>query len=94
MAVPTWKKNLDALVEETMSCVASVKVPPKQIDPVAVDLTVSGDDARDRIVQTDAPVFAAVEAVLAQEPPLPDLLAGETKPSPAKLRSKWASTSG
>ena len=86
--VPTWKKELDALVRETMAFAASVNaklVQPKQVDPAVADITVSGGAAEDEIVHADPPVLATVEAVLGQEPILPGPLPEQTKASLAKL---------
>src|ERR1700712_2532261 len=87
--VPTWKKELDALVRETMAFAASVNVKklvkPKQVDPAIADITVSGGAAEDEIVHAAPPVLAAVEAVLGQEPILPGPLPEQTKASLAKL---------
>ena len=58
--VPTWKKDLDALVTETMAFAASVNekklVQPKQVDPLVADRTASEGDAKDEGIQSDAPV--------------------------------------
>jgi hypothetical protein len=87
--VPTWKTELDALVRETMAFAASVAgkklVQPKQVDPAAADITVSGGAAEDEIVHADPAVLATVEAVLGQEPMVPGPLREETKASFAKL---------
>jgi hypothetical protein len=87
--VPTWKRELDALVEETMAFAASVTekklVQPKQVDPAVADMTASGGDAKDEMVQADPPVLATVEAVLAQQPILPGPPPEETNAWPAKL---------
>ena len=86
--VPTWKKELDALVRETMAFAASVSVKklvqPKQVDPAVADITVSAGAAEDEIVHADPPVLATVEAVLGQEPILPGPLPEQTKASLAK----------
>jgi hypothetical protein len=86
--VPTWKRELDALVEETMAFAASVTekkpVQPKQVDPLVADTTASEGDAKDEVVQADLPVLATVEAVLAQEPTVPSPLP-EPKTWPARL---------
>src|ERR1700677_3514841 len=87
--VPTWKKELDALVKETMAFAASVGekklVQPAQVDPLVADTTASGCDAKDEIFQAAPPVLATVESVLGHEPILPGLLPEETKVSLAKL---------
>ena len=87
--VPAWKKDLDALVTETMAFAASVNekklVQPKQVEPPVADTTASADDAKDEIIEADAPVLATVEAVLAQEPTAPRPLPDETNAWPAKL---------
>jgi len=87
--VPTWKKELDALVKETMAFAASVGekklVQPAQVDPIVANTTASGYDAKDEIVQAAPPVLATVESVLRHEPTLPGLLPEETKVSLAKL---------
>jgi hypothetical protein len=86
--VPPWKKELDALVTETMAFAASVNekklVQPKPVDPLVADATASGSDAKDEIVQADLPVLATVEAVLAEEPTAPSPLP-EPKTWPARL---------
>ena len=89
--VPTWKKDLDALVTETMAFAASVNekklVQPKQVDPLVADRTASEGDAKDEVIQSDAPVLATVEAVLAEQPaalsPLP------VAPSPLSEPTTW-----
>jgi hypothetical protein len=87
--VPTWKKELDALVKETMAFAASVGekklVQPAQVDPIVADTAASGYDAKDEIVQAAPPVLATVESVLRHEPTLAGLLPEETKVSLAKL---------
>jgi hypothetical protein len=87
--VPTWRKEFDALVEETMAFAASVNekklVQPKQVDPAVADMAASEGDAKDGVVQADPPVLATVEAVLVQEPITPAPLPEETKASLAKL---------
>jgi hypothetical protein len=86
---PTWKKELDALVEETMAFAASVGekklVQPKQVDPIVADTTAPGGDAKDEIVQAAPPVLATVESAFGHEPILPGLLPEETRVSLAKL---------
>jgi hypothetical protein len=89
--VPTWKKDLDALVTETMAFAASVTekklVQPKQDDPPVADTTASEGDAKDEVVEADVPVLATLEAVLAEEPtvrsPLPEA------PSPLPEPKTW-----
>ena len=87
--VPTWKRELDALVTETMIFAAGVNekklVQPKGVEPPVADTTASADDAKDEIIQADVPVLATVEAVLAQEPTAPRPLPDETNAWPAKL---------
>jgi hypothetical protein len=88
--VPTWKKDLDALVTETIAFAASVnekkRAQPKQVvDLLAADTTVFGSDAKDEVVQADLPVLATVEAILAQEPIAPDPIPEETNEWPARL---------
>jgi hypothetical protein len=60
--VPTWKRELDALVTETMIFAAGVNekklVQPKAVDPLVADAMASGSDAKDEIVQPDLPVLA------------------------------------
>ena len=89
--VPTWKRELDALVTETMIFAAGVNekklVQPKQVDPLVADRTASEGDAKDEVIQSDAPVLATVEAVLAEQPaalsPLP------VAPSPLSEPTTW-----
>jgi hypothetical protein len=83
--VPTWKKDLDALVTETMVFAASVNekklVQPNPIDPlVAHAAAPEGDDNEN--VQADVPVLATVEAVLAEEPTVPSPLPEAPSPLP------------
>jgi hypothetical protein len=89
--VPPWKKELDALVTETMAFAASVNekklVQPKPVDPLVADATASGSDAKDEIVQADLPVLATVEAVLAEEPTAPSPL--PEAPSPLPEPKTW-----
>ena len=70
--VPTWKKDLDALVTETMAFAASVNEKtlgkPKQVDPGVADTTTAS--AENGVAKADSPALATVEAVLAQEPTL------------------------
>ena len=76
--VPTWKKEFDALVEETMAFAASVNekklVQPKLVDHLVADAAASEGDANNEIVQNDVPVLATLEAVLAEEPTVPSPL--------------------
>jgi hypothetical protein len=89
--VPTWKKDLDALVTETMAFAASVTekkpVQRKQVDPLVVDTTASESDAKNEVIEADVPVLATLEAVLAEEPtvrsPLPEA------PSPLPEPKTW-----
>ncbi len=89
--VPTWKRELDALVQETMAFAASVNekklVQPKPVDPLVPDATASGSDAKDEIVQPDLPVLATVEAVLAEESTAPTPL--PEAPSPLPEPKTW-----
>ena len=84
--VPTWKRELDALVEETMAFAASVNerklVQPKPVDPLVADAAASEGDANNEIVQTDVPVLATLEAVLAEEPTVPSPLPDAPSPLP------------
>ena len=76
--VPTWKKELDALVTETMAFAASADekklVRPKPDDPLVADATASAGDAKNEIVQADLPVLATVEAVLTEQSTAPSSL--------------------
>jgi hypothetical protein len=89
--VPTWKREFDALVEETMAFAASVNerklVQPKPVDPLVADATTSGNDAKDEFVQADVPVLATLEAVLAEEPTAPSPL--PEAPSPLPEPKTW-----
>jgi hypothetical protein len=89
--VPTWKKDLDALVAETMAFAAGVNeklVEPRPIDHLVADATASEGEAKDEIVQAaDLPVLATVEAVLAQEPTAPSPL--PEAPSPLPEPKTW-----
>jgi hypothetical protein len=73
---PTWKKDLDALVTETMAFAASVNekklVQPNPVDPLVAHAAAPEGDANNENVQADVPVLATVEAVLAEEPTLPE----------------------
>jgi hypothetical protein len=77
--VPPWKKELDALVTETMAFAASVNEKklgrPKQVDPGVADIRASTKDGGTQadspaLATVDAVALATVEAVLAQEPTL------------------------
>jgi hypothetical protein len=91
--IPTWKKDLDALVSETMAFAASVKgqqsAQPQPVDSAATDGMAS---TTDKITDADPPILAAVEAVLAEEPTAPSRLPDapspipEPKTMPARLR--------
>jgi hypothetical protein len=89
--VPPWKKELDALVTETMAFAASVnekkQVQPKQVDPLVVDRTASESDAKDEVIEADVPVLATLEAVLAEEPRVPSPL--PEAPSPLPEPKTW-----
>ena len=89
--VPPWKKELDALVTETMAFAASVHekklVQPEPVDPLVTDATASKDDTNNEIVQADLPVLATVEAVLAEEPTVPSPL--PEAPSPLPEPKTW-----
>jgi hypothetical protein len=84
--VPTWKREFDALVEETMAFAASVNerklVQPKPVDPLVADAAASEGDANNEIVQADVPVLATLEAVLAEEPTVPSPLPEAPSPLP------------
>jgi hypothetical protein len=84
--VPTWKREFDALVEETMAFAASVNerklVQPKPVDPLVADAAASEGDANNEIVQADVPVLATLEAVLAEEPTVPSPLPDAPSPLP------------
>jgi hypothetical protein len=81
--VPAWKKELDALVAETMAFAASVKErnpgPPEQADLAVSDPTPPRDDAEEEALQT------TVEAVLTREPIAPDPLPVEGNVWSARL---------
>ncbi len=89
--VPTWKRELDALVTETMAFAASVTekklVQPKQVDPAVAGTTITDSVAKDEIVQPDLPVLATVEAVLAEESTAPSPL--PEAPSPLPEPKTW-----
>jgi hypothetical protein len=89
--VPTWKKDLDALVTETIAFAASVSekklAQSKKVAAIVADAAASGSDAKDEIVQPDPPVFATVEAVLAEEPAAPSPL--PVAPSPLPEPTTW-----
>jgi hypothetical protein len=61
--IPTWKKDLDALVTETIAFAANVKklAQPKQVATLVADRTASGAGTKSEIVQADAPVLATLE---------------------------------
>jgi hypothetical protein len=83
--VPTWKREFDALVEETMAFAASVNernAQPKPVDPLVADAAASEGDANNEIVQADVPVLATLEAVLAEEPTVPSPLPDAPSPLP------------
>jgi hypothetical protein len=99
--VPNWKKELDALVAETMAFTASVNarrsvVPSTQVSQPVADATASSTEAKEgETVQADPdpPVLATVEAVLAEpttQSPLPEVpspLPGA--PSPLSEPTTW-----
>jgi hypothetical protein len=70
--VPPWKKELDALITETMAFAASVNEKtlgkPKRVDPGVADTTTAS--AENVVAKADSPALATVEAVLTQEPTL------------------------
>jgi hypothetical protein len=88
--VPPWKKELDALVTETMAFAASVHekklVQPEPVDPLT-DATASKEDTNNEIVQADLPALATVEAVLAEQPTSPSPL--PEAPSPIPEPKTW-----
>jgi hypothetical protein len=95
--IPTWKKDLDALVAETNAFAARVKaqqpVSPKQVAKPVVDTALLRSDAKQGIVQADPdpPALATVEAVLAKPTapnPLPEAPSPLPKPTtwPARLQ--------
>jgi hypothetical protein len=89
--IPTWKKDLDALVTETIAFAASVNernlAQAKPVDPPIADAAASEGDANAEIVQADPPVVATLDAVLADEStarsPLPEA------PSPLSEPTTW-----
>jgi hypothetical protein len=90
--VPTWKKDLEALVTERIAFAASVEkklAQAKQVDPLVTATTGSDSDAKDEIAQADPPVLATLDAVLANESrargPLPE------PPSPLPGPTTWPS---
>jgi hypothetical protein len=90
--VPPWKKELDALVTETMAFAASVNEkklvqPKQQVDPAVAGTTTTDSVAKDEIVQADLPVLATVEAVLAEESTAPSPL--PEAPSPLPEPKTW-----
>jgi hypothetical protein len=88
--IPTWKKDLDALVTETIAFAASVNEKKleraKQVDPLVTATTGSDGDAMDEIVQA-APVLATLDAVLAEESTAPRPL--PVTPSPIPEPTTW-----
>jgi hypothetical protein len=89
--VPTWKRDLDALVTETLAFAASVNerklAQAKPVDPQITDTSGSDGDAKDEVVQADPSVLATVEAVLAEEPTAPSPL--PEPPSPLPEPKTW-----
>jgi hypothetical protein len=89
--IPTWKKDLDALVTETIAFAASVNEKKleraKQVDPLVTATTGSDGDAMDEIVQADAPVLATLDAVLAEESTAPSPLL--VTPGPIPEPTTW-----
>jgi hypothetical protein len=89
--VPTWKKDLDALVTETMAFAASVNekklTQSKQVTPIVANAAASEGDAKDEVVQPDLPVLTTVEAVLAEESTAPSPL--PEAPSPLSEPKTW-----
>jgi hypothetical protein len=89
--VPTWKKEFDALVTETMAFAASVNerklVQSKQVEPLVADTTASESDAQDEVIEADVPVLATLEAVLAEESTAPSPL--PEAPSPIPEPKTW-----
>ena len=94
--IPNWKKDLDALVTETIAFAAAVNekklAQSEWVIPLVTDTTVSGGDPIDKIVQADLPALATIEAVLAEEPkgppgPLPEAPSPRPEPKtwPARL---------
>jgi hypothetical protein len=83
--VPPWKKELDALVTETMAFAASInekkQIQPKQVDPL-VDTTAYESDAKDEVIEAGVPVLATLEAVLVEEPTVPSPLSEAPSPLP------------
>jgi hypothetical protein len=89
--VPPWKKELDALVTETLAFAASVNdrklAQAKPVDPLVTDKTGSEGDPKDEIVQADPPVLATLDAVLAEESTAPRPL--PVTPSPIPEPTTW-----
>jgi hypothetical protein len=89
--VPNWKKDLDALVTETIAFATSVNerklARSKQISPIVAGESASEGDAKDEPAQPDLPVLATIEAVLADgskaHSPLPEA------PSPLPEITTW-----
>jgi hypothetical protein len=83
--IPTWKKDLDALVTETIAFAASVHEKlnkPKQVATPVADTTASVAVTKSEIVQADAPVLATLDAVLAKESTAPSPLPVTPSPIP------------
>jgi hypothetical protein len=89
--VSTWKKDLDALVTETLAFAASVNerklAQAKPVDPQVADAIVSEGYGKDKIVQADPPVMATLDAVLADESRAPSSL--PEAPSPLPEPTTW-----
>jgi hypothetical protein len=89
--VPTWKKDLDALVSETIAFAASVNekklAQSKQIAPIVAVEAASEGGSNNEIGLPDLPVLATVEAVLAEEPSPPSPL--PEAPSPLPEPTTW-----
>jgi hypothetical protein len=88
--VPNWKKDLDALVTETIAFAASVNEKKlsqsKQAAPPVADQSASESNVRDEAAQPDLPVMATIDAVLAETAapsPLPEA------PSPLPEPTTW-----
>jgi hypothetical protein len=89
--IPTWKKDLDALVTETLAFAASVNekklAQAKPVDPPVADAAASEGDVNAEIVQADPPVLATLDAVLADESRAPSPL--PEAPSPLPEPTTW-----
>jgi hypothetical protein len=89
--VPPWKKELDALVTETLAFAASVNdrklAQVNPVGPLVTDKTGSEGDPKDEIVQADLPVLATLDAVLADESRAPSPL--PEAPSPLPEPTTW-----